>query len=61
MPARLGKKKYKSFARAASAVAKKKGISKKRASAYVAAVERKMGINPRTGGKLRKGKRKKKR
>lgn len=54
MPARLGKKRYASFGTAAAAVAKKKGISKERAAAYVAAVERKQGINPRTGGKLRK-------
>jgi hypothetical protein len=59
MPAKLGKKTYKSFGRAAAAVAKKKGISKERASAYVAAVERKEGINPRTGGSLRKKKGKK--
>jgi hypothetical protein len=38
---RLGKKKYKSFDRAAAAVAKKKGISKERAKAYVAVVDRK--------------------
>jgi len=31
----MGKKKYKSFDRAAAAVAKKKGISKERARAYV--------------------------
>ena len=41
MPIRLGKKKYKSFDRAAVAVAKKKGISKERAKAYVAVVDRK--------------------
>ncbi len=41
MPIRLGKKKYKSFDRAAAAVAKKKGISKERAKAYVAVVDRK--------------------
>jgi hypothetical protein len=57
MPAKLGKKKYKSFGRAAAAVAKKKGISKDRAAAYVAAVERKQGINPRTGGGLSSKKR----
>lgn len=49
MPAKLGKKTYKSFGRAAAAVAKKKGISKERAAAYVAAVERKQGIDPRSG------------
>ncbi len=54
MPAKLGKKKYKSFNTAAAAVAKKKGISKERASAYVAAVERKQGIEPRTGKKKKK-------
>lgn len=41
MPIRLGKKKYKSFDRAAAAVAEKKGISKERAKAYVAVVDRK--------------------
>jgi hypothetical protein len=54
MPVQMGKKKYKSFGKAAAAVAKKKGISKERASAYVAAVERAQGRNPRTGGPLRK-------
>lgn len=54
MPAKLGKKKYSSFGKAAAAVAKKKGISKERAAAYVAAVERKQGINPRTGKKSKK-------
>lgn len=56
MPAKLGKKKYKSFGTAAGAIAKKKGISKERAAAYVAAVERKQGINPRTGKKQTKKK-----
>jgi hypothetical protein len=56
----LGKKKYKSFKGAAAAVAKKKGISKERAAAYVASVERKQGIEPRTGKKIKKGTRKKK-
>jgi predicted DNA-binding WGR domain protein len=41
MPIRLGKKKYKSFDTAAAAVAKKKGISKERAKAYVTVVDRK--------------------
>jgi hypothetical protein len=41
MPIRLGKKKYKTFNKAADAVAKKKGISKERAKAYVAVVDRK--------------------
>ena len=40
MPVRMGSKKYKTFGRAVSAVRKKKGLSKKRASAYVATVER---------------------
>lgn len=53
MPAKLGKKKYKSFGSATAAIAKKKGISKERAAAYVASVERKQGINPRTGKKQR--------
>jgi hypothetical protein len=39
-PVRLGKKKYKSFGKAVSAVARKKHIGKKRAAAYVATVER---------------------
>jgi hypothetical protein len=37
----MGKKKYKSFDTAVAAVAKKKGISKERAKAYVAVVDRK--------------------
>ena len=41
MPIKMGKKKYKSFDRSAAAVAKKKGISKERAKAYVAVVDRK--------------------
>jgi hypothetical protein len=57
MPVRLGKKKYKSFKGAQRAIAKKKGISMKRAAAYVASVERAMGRNPRTGRRLRKRKR----
>ncbi|MGB8934823.1 MAG: hypothetical protein WCC17_06935 [Candidatus Nitrosopolaris sp.] len=32
-----------------AAIRKKKGISKDRANAYVASVERKQGIEPRTG------------
>jgi hypothetical protein len=52
-PVRLGKKKYKTLKSAASAVAKKKGISKERASAYVATVERLQGRNPRTGKKVK--------
>lgn len=55
MPVKLGnrKKPYKTFGGAAAAIAKKKGISKERAAAYVAAVERKQGIEPRTGKKKR--------
>ena len=53
MPVKLGKKKYKTFGTAAKAVAKKKGISKKRAAAYVATVERAKGNLP---GKSRKRK-----
>ncbi|HYY86150.1 MAG TPA: hypothetical protein VE594_03495 [Nitrososphaeraceae archaeon] len=41
MPIKMGKKKYKTFETAAAAVAKKKGISKDRARAYVAVVDRK--------------------
>jgi hypothetical protein len=47
----MGKKRYKTFNKAKAAVAKKKGISKERAAAYVAAVERKQGKIP---GKRRK-------
>ena len=49
MPVKLGKKKYENFSDASTAVQKKKGISKDRANAYVASVERKQGIEPRTG------------
>lgn len=41
MPISMGKKKYKSFKGAANAIAKKKGLSKERASAYVASIDRK--------------------
>jgi hypothetical protein len=58
MPVQMGKKKYKSFGGAAAAIAKKKGISKERAAAYVAATERKQGKDPRTGKHLPKKKRK---
>jgi hypothetical protein len=51
MPVKLGKKKYEKFSDASAAVQKKKGISKDRANAYVASVERKQGIEPRTGRK----------
>ena len=54
MPVKMGKKTYKTFKGAQRAIAKKKGISMKRAGAYVASVERKRGINPRTGKKTRK-------
>jgi hypothetical protein len=40
MPIKIGKRKYKSFKGAQKAVAKKKGISMKRAGAYVATVDR---------------------
>ena len=50
----MGKKKYKTFGKAVAAVQKKKGLSKKRASAYVATVER-------TISKRRAAKRKRKR
>jgi hypothetical protein len=49
MPVKLGKKKYEKFSDASAAIQKKKGISKDRANAYVATVERKQGIDPRTG------------
>ena len=41
MPIKMGKKKYKTFGRATTAVAKKKGLSKARAAAYVASIDRK--------------------
>ncbi len=56
MPVKLGKKSYKNFASAREAVRKSKGLSEKRASAYVAAVERAQGKDPRTGKKTRKRK-----
>lgn len=49
MPIKLGKKKYDKFSDASAAIQKKKGISKDRANAYVASVERRQGIEPRTG------------
>ena len=49
MSVKLGKKKYEKFSDASAAVQKKKGISKDRANAYVASIERKQGIDPRTG------------
>jgi hypothetical protein len=54
MPVKLGKKKYEKFSDASPAIQKKKGISKDRANAYVASVERKQGIEPRTGRKKTK-------
>jgi hypothetical protein len=54
MPVKLGKKKYEKFSDASADIQKKKGISKDRANAYVAAVERKQGIEPRTGTKTKK-------
>jgi hypothetical protein len=56
MPVKLGKKKYEKFSDASADIQKKKGISKDRANAYVAAVERKQGIEPRTGTKTKKAK-----
>lgn len=56
MPVKLGKKSYKNFASAKEAVKKNKGISDKRASAYVASVERAQGKDPRTGKKTKKRK-----
>jgi hypothetical protein len=53
MPVKLGKKKYETFSGASAAVQKKKGISKNRANAYVAAIERKQGIEPRTGNRTK--------
>jgi hypothetical protein len=56
MPVKLGKKSYKNFEKAKEAVKKNKGLSDKRASAYVAAVERAQGKDPRTGNKIKKRK-----
>jgi len=60
MSVKLGKKKYQKFSDASAAIQKKKGISKDRANAYVALVERKQGIEPRTGKKTKTTTRKKK-
>jgi hypothetical protein len=57
MPIKIGKKKYEKFADASAAIQKKKGISKERANAYVATVERRQGIEPRTGRKTNTTKR----
>jgi hypothetical protein len=46
---KFGKKKYEKFSEASAAVQKKKGISKNRANAYVTSIERKQGLEPRTG------------
>jgi len=51
MPVKLGKRKYEKFSDASAAIQKKKGILKDRANAYFASVERKQGIEPRTGKK----------
>jgi hypothetical protein len=56
MPLKLGKKKFEKFSDASTAIQKKKGISKDRANAYVASVERKQGIEPRTGKNINKTK-----
>ena len=56
MPVKLGKKSYKNFEKAKEAVKKNKGLSDKRASAYVAAVERAQGRDPRTGNKIKRRK-----
>lgn len=50
----MGAKKFKKFSTAANSIAKKKGMSKKRAAAYVAAVERAQGKDPRTGKKIKR-------
>jgi hypothetical protein len=54
MSVKLGKKKYEKFSDASAAIQKKK-----RANAYVASVERKQGIEPRTGKKKTKTTRRK--
>lgn len=41
MPIKLGKKKYKTFSGAKRAIMKKRGLSAKRAAAYVATIDRK--------------------
>jgi hypothetical protein len=57
MPVKMGKKKYKTFGGAVKSVMRKKGLSKKRASAYVAAVEMKRtGKSPRTGKRIKRSK-----
>jgi hypothetical protein len=56
MPVNLGKKSYKNSEGAKEAVKGDKGLSEKRASAYVASVERAQGKDPRTGKKIKKTK-----
>jgi predicted DNA-binding WGR domain protein len=56
MPIKLGKKSYKNFASAKEAIKRTKGLSEKRASGYVASVERAQGKDPRTGKKNTKRK-----
>jgi hypothetical protein len=56
MPVKLGKKSYKNFESAKEAVKKTKGLPEKRASAYVASVERAQGKDPGTGKKIIKRK-----
>jgi hypothetical protein len=57
MPVKMGKKKFKTFKGAVKSTMKKKGLSKKRASAYVAAVEmRRTGKSPRTGKRINRTK-----
>lgn len=51
MPIKLGKKKFKTFSGAKKAVAKK-GI--RNPAAYVAAIERAQGVDPRTGKKIKR-------
>jgi hypothetical protein len=54
LPLKIGKKKYKSFSTAASSIAKSKGISKERASAYVATIARAKGDLPPAKKKKKK-------
>ena len=56
MSVKLGKKSYKNSEGAKEAVKRDKGLSEKRASAYVASVERAQGKDPRTGMKIKKTK-----
>jgi len=57
MPVKMGKKSYKTFGKARSAIMRKKGLSKKRAAAYVATVEmRRTGKSPRTGKPIKRSK-----